>query len=338
MKRIVLQTSGAIGDTVIASALQLPLVAEGYNVGIISKPFALSLWKNLEKTIMYESELQVPPESTIVDLRDYLKYLPHTNKLPSDFEGHQRIGHLCEWMGYSLFQQEGIELPICRDDVRVILDKKEMDEGRNYVHKLNAEHNFKPLVVFAPYALTKNRNIPQRTLETVVRALKDEAICGQLSPIEEKQKIEHAIEVGDKDLRKAAAILLAANAYVGVDSGPLHMVNGTIQGITETLDGIFADQNKVIVVTGSSHPDAVAYENNRVLKSSSSCGIAPCGAHGYYPLKGYAQRFGRVFLPTLNEKDKSGCIVPGYVSHETAECMQIPAEQIIEEVRSVLKK
>jgi hypothetical protein len=388
-RTIVLKSTGAIGDLVIASALVPELNLKGYdNVGIISKPFTLPLWKGLENTSTYPDESSVPKDAPIVDISDYLSFFPHSTKKPTvfydTFRGCPELGeptreHLSKWMFTSFLKncpnhllRGGGEIAQKRY-VRVVLTPEEKQSGADEIEKCKKDNGSKPVVVFAPYSTTKNKNLPRTTLETVVKAVSDFAVPCLLEPFSPEQYIEGTTPIGDKDLRKSSAILYAADACVVVDSAPLHMVNGVIHGeifdntlsknkdysellkrmikydeadngcpVEESMDQLFKRRNKVIVILGSSAPEVVAYKGNRganrIIHATGGCDISPCGAHGYLPIEGYSAEFQKPFYPSGTDKDKSGCVFADYSQINTARCLEaISADEIIETIRQVVK-
>lgn len=343
-EKILIKTTGAIGDTIMASALQQALNEAEIHTGVVSKGFTLSLWDGLENVSMYTFEDELP-DARIVDISNYLSHMPHSRDMRLGIFGEEGRAHLCKWMAYDSYLG-GIPLEIvCNvtpNGVRVVLTQEEVEFGRDVVHKISMENGSRSVVVFNPYSTTKNRNLHRETLEGVVEGIKDFAVPCLLEPLSSEQYVEGMVSVGNSDLRRATAILLASDVYVGVDSGPLHMINGAINGFSaENVDGINAYPEKVIAVLGSSGEKVVAYDYNQVIFSTGGCLYAPCGAHGYGVLEDYERRFKDTFYPSDNpEKDKGGCI---YYSHthpniDSAVCMQsIPAEQIIETIKQSLK-
>jgi hypothetical protein len=342
-KPIVLKETGAIGDLVIASAVLVSLEKAGFKTGIISKGFTLPLVKGIfsEEIGLYTDEKDVPTDSFIIDISDYLKEFPHTRMLPSEYSGAEgRLAHLCEWKAYALFQKSGIKVHASRDDVRIILEEDELAEGLEKVYKISAENGHKPVVMLAPYSTTINRNMSRSTLEKVVEGISDFSIPCLLSPHLPERYISGTIPLGDENLRKAAAILYAVDACVVSDSGPLHIVNGVIQGegLKEKLI-INKRTDKVIAVLGSSSPAVVTYKGNRIIQSRNACPIIPCGAHGYFPIEGYSDEFQVKFYRTGNEKDKSGCIFPDYSESASSRCMEsMSAKEIVDKIKEVIIK
>ncbi|MEK6859226.1 MAG: hypothetical protein AABX54_00275 [Nanoarchaeota archaeon] len=338
-KTIVLKSTGAIGDLVIASALPVALNKMGYHTGVISKGFTLPLWKGLDNVSMFADEKQVPEGSQVVDISDYLSNFPNSRILPTTYTGKlsERNGHLCEWMAYSVFLKSGVVFRASRDDVRIMLTDEELRAGGQKIDDIAKENNGKPVVVIAPYSTTKNKNIPKKALEQIVRGVSGFAVPCLLEPFSQEQYIEGTKPVGDKDLRVASAILYNADAYIGVDSGPLHMINATRQGVS-FADGTKPKRDNIIAALGSSDPDVVAYADNRIIRTTGGCPISPCGAHGYWPVEKYGEEFRRVFYNSGNEKDKSGCIYGNYSQLDTAQCLEsVNPEEVVEAVRNVLK-
>ena len=324
----------------------------GYRVGILSKEFTLPLWKNLSEFTtplwMYLSYSHLGEDIPkgriringfdIFDISDYLSEFPNTSKLPKDFLGEQRMGYLCEWMAYAMYKQDPVmKLDVSRDDVRIVLDKEEVEFGRAYIMNISKSNGGLPVVVLSPFSTSINRNLAMNTLEEVVGGIKDFAVPCQLSPYSEEQYIQGTTPIGDNRLRVASSILLACDAYVGVDSGPLHMINGAIQGTPENelVDGVIDNRKKIVICVGSSHPDVVTYKDNVIIQGSKECGFAPCGAHGYCSVDKYSEGLGVKFRPT--DKDKSGCVYDDYGDMEVSPCMAaISAEEIIENIKSIL--
>lgn len=343
---VVLISTGAIGDVVLASALQKSLNDAGYHTGLVSAGFTLPLWRGLENVSVYafgenKSVPALPENAIVANLGDYLSNLPYANMIPESFTGEKSKGlnHLSEWMAYALYAKTGLNFRATRDNVRIVLDREEVVFGREEVQSLAKMHEAKKVVVISPYSSTKNKNLPRVTLEKLVEGIKDVAVPCLLTPYAENQKITGTVPIGNKDLRKATAILLAAHAYVGVDSGPLHMLMGAIQGTPKEnlIPGVNADPRKVVISLGSSGLLAVAYKNNLVVSATGDCCVAPCGVYGYAPLELHDKVLGRRFYPTA--KDKSGCIFEDYELFDTAPCMEaISAEEIIEDVRAALKR
>lgn len=346
-KSIVIKSTGAIGDMVIASAIADSLNKLGYHTGIISDKKTLQLWDEIPNASTFEEDKSSPN----VDISNYLAYMPHSNDLPAEYTDEKRKGHLCEWMAYSISQNNGINIYPSRDDVRIVLNREEIEFGRNEVHKKSKKYNNKPVVILAPSSSTKNKKIPKQTLKEVIKGIWKFAVPCLLKGNGVKQCIIDRINqyavcaetIGDKDLRKASAILYAADACICVDSAPLHMINGSIQGTPPEyiLDGVNPDMSKIVIVVGSSHPDVVSYEGNQIIKVTKdecNCDKAPCGAHGYSELAKYEDEFnGRSFNAAGISGDKSGCIFNDYDQIETARCMEaVSAEEVIETVRKII--
>ncbi|MEM3373929.1 MAG: hypothetical protein QXE31_01790 [Candidatus Woesearchaeota archaeon] len=316
-QELTLKLTGAIGDTIIASSLVQGLNEIGYIVNIISSRQALLLLKHLSGI----GELRESSKN-VIDLSDYLKWLPHTTMLPKKFTGEEdRFGHLCEWMAYTLFEKSGIKILPSRDDVKIILTPEEVEQGKIKINEISKENNNLPVVVIAPYASVKNRSLPKKTLDEVIRG-----ISGFAHPF---------LLPRYDNLRELCAILYACDAFIGVDSGLLHMINGVLQGTPYEIGTNNSNKNKVVVVFGSSNPEVVTYFGNHVIKTTFNCEIGFCGIHGYWNIEDYVKRFGREII-RIN--DKSGCIYEAYANSQIPPCMaSITAEEIIESVRKIIK-
>ncbi len=344
---VILLSTGAIGDMVISSALAAQFYQRDIPYGIVSSGFTLPLWKHFGNATTYAYDAGnnvpcIPSDAFVVDIRNYLRHLPHSSLLP----GTDRKGHLCEWMGVEAARDQnlldqilGVD-SVSRDDVHIFMTEEEIHAGLQGVVALQQEHGNKPLVIISPYSTTVNRNIGKKQLDDVVYGLRDSVLPCQLTPIPDGGEITGAVPVGSTDLRKVAGLLLAADAYVGVDSGPLHIVNGVIQG-TDWYSHKLPTQRKkekVFVVTGSSTPEVVTYNGNTVIQALNRiCDIAPCGAHGYVAPKAYGNHFERTFHPSPT--DKGGCVFQNHHYKDTVPCMTaVTSEQIIESVRNYLRQ
>lgn len=346
-QRVILLSTGAIGDMVIASALAAQFYQRDIPHGIVSAGFTLPLWNHFRLATLYvynanKNVPELPSNAFVVDIRNYLRHFPHSSPLPNT----NRKGHLCEWMAVealatapSLERLLENDFSVSRDDVQIFMTQEEIQAGLDWASALQREHGNKPVVIISPYSTTVNRNIGKQRLDEVVYGLRDSVLACQLTPLPEGGAITGAVPVGSTDLRKVAGLLLAADAYLGVDSGPLHMVNGVIQG-TDWYGHNLPTQRKkekIFVVHGSSSPEVVAYEGNTILQAPVRvCDIAPCGAHGYVAPEAYGERFGKQFhhSPT----DKGGCVFQDHHYKDTAACMTaVSSEQIIEAVRSYLQ-
>src|SRR3989338_1568345 len=100
---VILLSTGAIGDMVIASALAAQLYQRDIPHGIVSSGFTLPLWKHFGFATTYAygpdtSIPELPSDAVVVDIRRYLRHFPHSSFLP----GTERKGHLCEWMAVEI--------------------------------------------------------------------------------------------------------------------------------------------------------------------------------------------------------------------------------------------
>src|ERR1043165_395614 len=93
--QMILQSTGAIGDTVIATALIPALSAIGFDTGHVCSTTTLPLWHGLNHAHAYKLDASFPPYAVVVNIRDYQFLLPHTTK---------PFKHLCEYMRLQLLQ------------------------------------------------------------------------------------------------------------------------------------------------------------------------------------------------------------------------------------------
>ena len=81
--RFILESTKAIGDAIIATAVLGEAASQGYVAGIITSPLTYPLLKNLDiKT--YRNWSEVPGGGTRIPLdHSYLNHLPHRFNLPN---------------------------------------------------------------------------------------------------------------------------------------------------------------------------------------------------------------------------------------------------------------
>lgn len=328
---ISLHSTGAIGDAVISTAVRYALEQKGFTVSLISSPSTLSLWGK---------QHEVEPEDTQsygrnIEIGDYLSQLPHARRLPSG-----EFGHLSQWMGKRAEEQLGIDLHVSRDNVKIELSALEVKEAKDLLRKLSPDE--KPIVILSPNAGTKNRSLETTTVLSTVNALREFAVPAFLDPIPDIYKQIDIPHIGSTNLREVAAILYAADAFVGVDSGPFHIAAASIQGTPQSVGAQFEvsqDPKKIIVITGSSRGEVIAYNGNQIIEATGGCPIAPCGAHGYSPLETYENFYSREFYPARRDKDNSGCIYPNYPQVDTSHCMgYVNPDEIINRVKIAIGK
>lgn len=334
-KQILLKTTFAIGDTIMVSALISKLFERGYIVGVDSGRNTLKLLDGLDG---YDPSIAVAYKNnkglTVVDISDYFCNLPHSSSLPENFvaDQHERKGHLCEWMAYSLWQKSGIKINPSKRDVKILLQDEEINFGRECITKISKESN-KKVVVIAPCSTSKNRNIPKETLDKLIREISGFAVPCILGPVDNKyiSCLGKVTVIENKDLRLASAVLYSSDAVVCVDSAPLHMFNAAAQGRNS-----LSLMDNIILVVGSSDPETVAYAKNKIIFSESGCPVSPCGCFGYADISLWEDSFKRKFYHPKNKHDRSGCIYNKYRNGEPV-CMQnIDVGRIVDKVRDVL--
>lgn len=278
------------------------------------------------------------PQYPEVDLRDYLKLDPH---------GSPRA-HSSELMWEAFEQETGISLALNKKDVKFSLSNEEIDYGKTVMDTIRNKYPNHKIVIIAPYS-TQNRNIPKETLKKITNTLKKQNILlvmqEPVSPetmIPWMELISHFTDNISKEilpmqnsLRLNTAIWMHADAFVGVDSGPHHLINGGIQWLSESSHRCNMTRGNILTILGSSHHTAVAYPGNHFLQAdlSQSCQRKnPCWAHGYEWLISQKITYG-----SLSPFDKSTCELPEYSFQESSPCMRsISKESIIEAIHSLL--
>ena len=356
--KLILLTTGALGDTVIATALYQQFFRAGYHTVIASKKRALQLWRGLANT----SAMAIPRDASsfhqslcasdrhtlVLDCRNYLDLFPHSSLLPTWFTGHDapRVGHHCEWMAYAICRNHrmivqnypDLHVTPSRDDVQVPLTAPEISQAEAAMAKLRREYNDLPIVLLAPYASTANRNIPRKTLQSAVKDLNGIVTFCQLIRHRTDRRIKGAVPIERLSSREMAAWALCADAVVTCDSGPLHIANAALQYARSHLpqiDAKLTTPEKVIVVVGSSRVEAVAYRGNQSLFSTGGCTVAPCGVHGYTDVDRYCRHFKRTFYRL--EADGSGCVEKTYAAEAGSPCMaSVSAEMLVERLLPVV--
>lgn len=320
--------TNAIGDAVISTAVRAALQRNNYQAEIISPEHIAPLLNEIDS--IHTSNTSLSPGSRIIDI-NYFPEQSHIQLLP----GTQRYGHISEWMGLIVSQQLGMNLEVSPDDVKIKLMRDEIEQARDRLYTLSKETNRLPVVIIVPGASTKNRSLTSMQAEAIASRLKGTATPLLLEPLHDRYSAIDILRVGG-NLREAAALLLAADSVVTVDTGPLHITQAGMQGNLEIAQalGISVDPRKLVVALGSSRPEVVAYKGNQAVHASAGCPVSPCGLHGEAALGG----IGKFQIPLHVSDDKSACIYPGSKQLETAPCMEsVPAGEIVEKVSDYLK-
>lgn len=342
-KETIFTSTNAIGDSIMEAATVHALSEYGITVGKVAPAPILSLWKGLPHTQLYTNDSAVPSDVPRVDVRGYQDAFPHSTQDPKSGE----FRHLSWWIGRKAGEQLGIDLDVSSEQVILTLTEEEATWGRDeYLRLLKASGN-KVGVIITPNATTGNRNITPQTVQKICTQLEEKEITPfLLNPLPEKiYDNVAAARIGNPDLRKAAALLWASDAVICVDSGPLHMVNAALQGSSKELAdklGVNADQQKVVLVTGSSNPEVVGYKGNQSVHGTGGCPLAErggCGCHGYNQLKKYDKHFGYPFFPAANPNDKGGCIYEHYSRTGISSCMEaISPDEVVEKVITYFRR
>ena len=277
-----------------------------------------------------DSESQDLTDYPLIDISDYLSLMPHNKK-------SRKTPHLCEWMAKCIYNKTGLKLTPSRDDVKIMLDRDEIDEGIDIVREYSGNHGNKPVLMIAPSSTTKNRSLPLETVRRIRDGVEDLCAPALLYPGSDERYLKVLEPLGSKNLRKASAVLYACDAVVAMDSAPLHLVNGAIQGAENGNEYIQTSRRKIIAVCGSSNPDAVTYRQNMIIIPKNKCEVWPCGVHGYASLEEHERLHRRKFYDSGVEGDGAGCICENYPDMETAPCMKsVSSESIIKSIRKVL--
>ncbi|HEY4036018.1 MAG TPA: glycosyltransferase family 9 protein [Ktedonobacteraceae bacterium] len=326
--QIILQSTGAIGDTVIATALIPALNAVSFDIGHICSKNTFSLWQGLDHAYAYKSEASFPPYAVVVSIRDYQFCLPHTIK---------PFRHLCEYMRLQLVQRLAgqeiyLSLPkVSCDDVKLRLSSEEWLWGQHVVKQFSQAHGGKPVIILAPCASTINRSLDPFTVAEVVEKLRKFSVPVLLDPLPPAYCHLGIERLGSSDLRKVAALLGVVDGFIGVDSGPFHLAVAARQGITQNIKDMLkvkASLQSIILIAGSSHPAVVSYSGVQEVRAKGGCPIAPCGMHGYDDIQVRRKEFGRSVYTT--PKDTSGCIYPEYSYGLTTKCMSsVSVDQVV---------
>ncbi|MEK6894939.1 MAG: hypothetical protein AABX48_00270 [Nanoarchaeota archaeon] len=339
MKRVILKSNNAIGDTVCISSLIKPLRDLGFEPSILAKPFIFPLFEGMNLELLDNNLINLK-ENEFLDISRYWDFNPNSNPMPSEFSGKEKpeIAHLSEWMGYALNYYYGLSVHSSKEDVKVLLTKNEVIKARNLLKSISTD---KPIVALPLFATTKNRNLLKKTIEDLVSEISAFAIPLFL-PTANIKNIPNAVYLSDNlPLRETAAILYASDQIVGVDTGPTHLANAVLQGTPDyEIKGVNPSKGKVLLILGSTHPSVIAYSSNRVLsRRKYKCPLAePCGAVGYSCLEDAQKRFSIPFYKSGREGDASGCIFNDYTQSDVSKCMQeISAQEVIANIRAHIK-
>jgi len=333
--QIILESTGALGDTVIATALIPALDAAGFETGHICSPTTFPLWHGLPHASAYYSDGSLPAHALVVNLCDYLSLLPHTTK---------PYKHLCAYMRLYLsarLADQGIflSLPhVSQDHVQVHLSLEEWLWGKQVVKQLSQADHGKPVLVLAPCATTNNRWLDPLTVAAVAASVRTFCVPVLLDPLPAPYQNLNIQRLGTSDLRRVAALLGVVDGFISVDSGPFHLAVAARQGVTSELKEqlkMNARLQSVILIVGSSHPAVISYRDVQTLFSPGECPISPCGMHGYGTIEVQRKAIGRPVY--VHPKNTSGCIYADYPSQVTTRCMRgVSVPHIVEAVNIAL--
>lgn len=343
-KEIILTATNAIGDGVMETSTVEALSDDyGITVGKVAPRHILSLWEGVPNTHLYTNDSDIPSDIPRVDVSGYQDTFPHSTRDPKTGE----FRHLSWWIGKKAGEKLGIELDVSRENVVLTLTEEEALWGRDEYLRLLKTSGNNVGVIITPNATTGNRNLTPDTVQKICTRLGEKGITPfLLNPLPEKM-YDHvgAERIGNPELRKAAALLWASDAVVCVDSGPLHMVNAALQGTSKELAdklGVNVDQQKIVLVTGSTNPKVVGYKGNQIVHETGGCPLAErggCGCHGYNQLEKNEEHFGYPFFPSANPKDKGGCIYEDYSRAGISPCMEsISPEGVVKKVMTYFRR
>lgn len=333
--QIILKSTGALGDTVLATALIPTLDAIGFDTGHVCSPMLFPLWQGLCHAYSYHSDDHLPSHALVVSLQDYLALFPHTTK---------PLKHLCAYMHLRLRErlaEQGISLPlpdVSCDQVQLQLSLEEWLWGMQVVKQLSQANKGKPVIVLAPCATTNNRWLDPLTVGEIVEKVQAFCVPVLLDPLPIPYHDLNIQCLGFSDMRRVVALLGAVDAFIGVDSGPFHLAVAARQGMTQEIKEqlkINASLQSVILIAGSSHPAVISYRGVQTLFSPGDCPIAPCGMHGYDDIEVHRKVLGRPVY--THSKNTSGCIYADYPSQVTTKCMRsVSVQQVVEATKVAL--
>ncbi len=306
---VTLKSTGALGDFILASALQHALGERGFNVGIINPAFAHPLWNYFpvirgHTVRFFPTPADVPAGETVVDISTYLRHFPHSDKIPG---GHGRKGHLSEWMGIEFLAKGGDQvltnaninpntLHVSPSNVQIYLtdgtNTMEVEQGLDLVRRVGGGQ---PVIVVAPLAapMLPDRNalgpkdLRPATVTYIgqtIRALG--GVPALQGPVDQYNRLTardaHCIDayaVIDRptDIRITPALLLAADGVISVESAPIHLAAGAYQGTTKaaTEKGL-RNLSKIIAIVGSSSREASEYGTSADNKTQTIETISTC--------------------------------------------------------------
>ncbi|PID84005.1 hypothetical protein CSB09_03145 [Candidatus Gracilibacteria bacterium] len=376
---VLLNTTGAIGDAVQLGTLLTAMKSENpdLKIGVISNPLTHGVILK-DGVFCFSSEDEISPKfksAPSIDLRDYLQVNPHGNPRKHSSE------LLVEYVSKKLKKEQpqlfeslkGMNSKASKDNIKISLSQEEKAFGERVMGRIRKQYPGKKIIVLSAYSTTLNRDIPQNTMAELIKKLSQANIIPILQePLPKNKKPngcilasnfydEQEIQKEHLDpLRSSVAIWIQSDGFVGVDSGPHHLINAGIQGLEEQNESIKGlAKEKVLTILGSSAAVAVKYDGNRVIQAdlSKSCQKkAPCGFHGYEGQEGKKKEGQKNEFPiyfrnqeTISEESlsKKGfskkkietplCVLPHKGNCEVTKCMHsisydIIANEIIEMV------
>jgi len=340
-RRAALYTTDALGDIIISSALQHALAEQGFATTLVSASPYAELWRG-----MADTDVAPAPSGTedlCIDVRMYLRHLPHSHTMPRDGFDNAMAGDfapLATWMAYEAWQlNKAVSLHPEQRFSRIVLDGAELDQGSAQSSQCRRLRNGKPLVVVCPTSTSPNRNPSGDLFVSLHRILEPYASVVHLLSHEGESHIPPLQTIGPFTPRVGAAFMLHADAVVCCDSGPLHLANAAYNGamLYEYMPQRAIAPGRICCLAGSSHPRVVCYPGNKWFVSDrSACPVMPCGAHGYADLDVYAAAFGRPFYAA--RKGGSGCVNASYSGGSLPPCLaSLPVGVIAQEIKVLVQ-
>ncbi|MDO8467790.1 MAG: hypothetical protein Q7S56_02480 [Nanoarchaeota archaeon] len=342
MERVILKSTGALGDTVLMTSLVPRLREIDMEPVIAAKPFMFSLLDNLNIELINHDDLNGAGSIKVFDTSKYWNFHPESKPLHREFSKKEKseMAALSEWMSYTLHFD--YHLPIkcsSRDDVKISLTENEIVKARDYLKSISPD---KPVVALPLFATTKNRNLPRKTIEGIVKGVSEFATPLFL-PFADVKDFP-AVYLSDKTpLRETASILYAVDEIAGADTGTTHLANAALQGTPDyQIERVNSNKNKILWLLGATHPKVTIYDGNRFITHTNRLGVCPleivCGAVGYSTTEDAQRRFGGMPFYLAGGKDKSACLYHDYSLSEVSRCMnEISAQEVVSNIHSHIR-
>ncbi len=273
---LAIKIPNAIGEAIISTNLfrnlkrsidgKLVVVSESINTQFLENLDYVDEIKGIEKGKNY----QKGEKEIFIDVSDYQKGKDVNNALPE--HRIRPTKHLSKYLIEEAEKQleeilnESFKIENDNLGPEIILTDDEESFGYHEIQEIKEKYE-KFVIGIHTLSSTENKNWSKEHWEEFISKNKDKFnFIEFLAPGQEP--VSEDVFEGRYKLRDCASVIKACDAFIGVDSFAVHAAKAV-------------NQNNVIALFGSSHPEVCSYKNFTNLFNNKDCKYQPCGKHGY---------------------------------------------------------